>query len=1790
MRERSRTPEHVRRRERRDARRRTVSRDAIPEDRLLPRWSAVRENFFPSLGRSFDAFGNLISPQFIFDRDGWTQEQRAVGSLVSDTARFFLGMPYGELERLSQDPRDVQHVYPHLSQAAHGFVETTPLGSRGWTGFVEYLEQEPAELPLELALMGAGKAVTGARRLMRAATPFDADVFHRTDLLTGQRLPSAAEASVAIQTYRGARLLEEASGIRVGPQTIATASHVVAGQPGMPFSPTVMTARGLEGNVQTGMIRGVQGILPEADIALLEAADVSDAYLPLSDLVPGLSHQAVGDLGAGLETFGGAVGPRTYTDLATGASIGETTLVGRGGLSGAGLIGESGEVSGVYLGELHQRGLFATGGTVLDFQTQIQGQSSIPVSQLHTGTIVDAIRQQGLHYRLARQDPTLSASPFLIGSLALHGRYGVQDPFSLVRMDPERHREFPEGPMSGVFAYEGDIRDMLLEIKDPTLGWERRQMLLDTLHDATRREYVPDIFREGDYDVITAVPSSIDRLRTRGFNQAEFYAEIFEDVLGIPFERDLVQRVRETTESSGLEGLVSRAANLRGAFIADPSVSGRRVLTVDDIIATGTTMRETLSALSRAGAVEPGGLGITSTLYNFQHPRAGFSRFAEGTGTRVWGGVDFTTAQQQAISHVEGPAVISAVPGAGKTDVLVQRVQELMAEGVSPSEVLTVAYNRAAIDELATRFEAGGLSSAQARTIHSLAHEIVMDPDNFTGVGFSHRPKIARDLTQERFRQMMREYPDAQVDFEQSEAIKMAAAAETDEEWLSAYQAFKSERGLLTFGQMLDVGGEILETRPEVRQRYLERYPFLQIDEFQDVSQREWNFLSKFTPNVLGVGDINQAIYGFRGATGDVMADLYQRGTQYDLPETFRSTPEIFQTAQRLIALNEQQIPVAGRSVLPSGSPVDFRSTTGESVFDELESILASRGASESTAVLVRTNREIRAILDRLGEEAFENVDIGTIHKGKGQGWDRVILPTETVPVQFGDSLEKIWSPRLRSQVDIENARRVGYVGLTRARQHAHVLGGGDLFEEMRTGERHLQLHGRSGGLREGFSYGFGDVVDSDVASLSDLDRLVRDTGRFFRATDPREDSFSNISLDWQQTLKLSHRLQQLEPYDLPLRGEESALFPREFYEKYKRELDYMLHPESYVGESPWEPGMMGVYRPGIYVGTDLEMMFKQAFWNPEPRYHMGGRELRIFEGDRIMEGFVSGEPSFYAPSGETIIRPRRQIGTFDYSDIYDLRTGEDFTGMPMELQYEMQNYSLRDLRSLDELEGLLRLHGSGGTRNVLGGTAQTPGVLLSSVSMGGDDELGIDINSATAADLQQLPGVGPGLAHRIISYRNMMGGFGSSDELGNIRGMSDRKLALIQPHIFVGASYLPRLHSLGTGTGEFPDVPSMLPSEAFQVGRGLDINVATVAELEALPGIGQASAERIIANRTAAGNFPGTQSLTRVKGIGSRLLSRMEPSLLQFGPEPHPDVSPEHPDAYDLPLPGVHSIGHATPFDIPIPGYQRSYSYPSDMRDHIPLYDGDYRDPSAPLWGSANIEDVPLESGFEYSLRKFQERQGGATRFPTPTAPRQRRSYRDGGYQYTFGEGIGAEFEALPSRAAGHLFRHGTDGFADMLLDYPGKAIQRQGMRVLENYGSDALRSLLTGGELPGLSSYLGETTTGLLQQGAPLLGPLAVVAGAVLVGESSLDANYADVIESEEMRKQRFYDRFRKKPLSRSIEVGGKAELDAGGLERLIEGIVKRVLAEGADDISDKLVTRIGRKVKLQMQDGRL
>lgn len=163
-----------------------------------------------------------------------------------------------------------------------------------------------------------------------------------------------------------------------------------------------------------------------------------------------------------------------------------------------------------------------------------------------------------------------------------------------------------------------------------------------------------------------------------------------------------------------------------------------------------------------------------------------------------------------------------------------------------------------------------------------------------------------------------------------------------------------------------------------------------------------------------------------------------------------------------------------------------------------------------------------------------------------------------------------------------------------------------------------------------------------------------------------------------------------------------------------------------------------------------------------------------------------------------------------------------------------------------------------------------------------------IDLNSADASELAQVPGIGPKTADAIAEYRRAHGPFKSVEELGHVRGIGPKTLDKVRDHLRVGA--LP-LAPLAEAPASPPpaSVPTVAPrpvvaaSGARKLQPGdppIDVNGASTEELQRLPGVGPVTAGAIVATR-AAKPFASVDDLDRVKGIGPKTLDKLRPFVV---------------------------------------------------------------------------------------------------------------------------------------------------------------------------------------------------------------------------------------------------------------------------------------------------------------------
>ncbi|QBD78204.1 ATP-dependent helicase [Ktedonosporobacter rubrisoli] len=370
------------------------------------------------------------------------------------------------------------------------------------------------------------------------------------------------------------------------------------------------------------------------------------------------------------------------------------------------------------------------------------------------------------------------------------------------------------------------------------------------------------------------------------------------------------------------------------------------------------------------------------------------------THTRISSTPLFTANAQQeaAIAHTQGPAAFIAAAGTGKTSILVQRLVRLIAdEGVAPETILCVTFTRAAADEMEKRalkaLKARGKAAKDLKTLrvvtfHGLGHQMLREklqwaPQELNQRLISGDPRqwLAEDITRpwrsNRTRGMNWDVDIADVlravdrakesliTPEQSAAFFSADLAIESElaaryqEFFEHYEQTKRKEKLYDLSDLIYVPLLLLESSPKFRKTWQGRYLYLQVDETQDTNPSQYQliqYLAAPKHNVVVVGDPDQAIYQFRGASPEAsilsFQSMYPKGKIYRIEHNYRSTPQILDAANRLIAQNDitPGFEKILRPTQPDGAPVCV------TAYEDQES--EAEGIANRIDQLIRTWRE----------------------------------------------------------------------------------------------------------------------------------------------------------------------------------------------------------------------------------------------------------------------------------------------------------------------------------------------------------------------------------------------------------------------------------------------------------------------------------------------------------------------------------------------------------------------------------------------------------------------------------------------------------------------------------------------------------------------------------------------------------------------------------------------------------------------------------------------------------------
>ncbi len=311
-----------------------------------------------------------------------------------------------------------------------------------------------------------------------------------------------------------------------------------------------------------------------------------------------------------------------------------------------------------------------------------------------------------------------------------------------------------------------------------------------------------------------------------------------------------------------------------------------------------------------------------------------------------------TDEQQAIVAHNEGPALVFAVAGAGKTTALVHRLERLVRERVfEPRKILATSFSRMAVDDLKRALARWPHTQAiQVSTLHALGYRIVRKAASEGLLKLAEARDEASEQallqrTLRRARELKLEWVSELDNLEAEDflsyvgackgnlqyadlkgaglppaALRVASQAQAPEElewYLELYKLMEQvrlEEGLLTFDDMLMTGWEVLVRHPGILQTVQKAFQAVLVDEFQDVNLAQSEMLDLITQphrNYMAVGDDDQTIYEWRGASPRFILEFARRyGAQkYLIRDTFRCPAPQVVLAGRVIAQNRQREP-----------------------------------------------------------------------------------------------------------------------------------------------------------------------------------------------------------------------------------------------------------------------------------------------------------------------------------------------------------------------------------------------------------------------------------------------------------------------------------------------------------------------------------------------------------------------------------------------------------------------------------------------------------------------------------------------------------------------------------------------------------------------------------------------------------------------------------------------------------------------------------------------------------------
>ncbi len=362
--------------------------------------------------------------------------------------------------------------------------------------------------------------------------------------------------------------------------------------------------------------------------------------------------------------------------------------------------------------------------------------------------------------------------------------------------------------------------------------------------------------------------------------------------------------------------------------------------------------------------------------------------------------IRFNEQQEQAVLDDSRYLLLLAVPGSGKTTVMVSRLARMIGEnGIEPQQLLTMTFSREAARDMAMRFHAlfPELAVPRFSTIHSFCHFVLRQ------YAVAYRRQLPRNIEAEntalkRSVLLRRIYQNFHQDYLGDDALDILSSEisfiknrmirpedfsafhfETQglDTIFQEYENFKRNNGLMDFDDMLSICLEIFDKCPQLLSSLCRQFPYISVDEAQDTSPLQHKIIQRLADkgSLFMVGDEDQSIYSFRGACPELLLDFprsYPGAKILKMEQNFRSAREIVESADRFIRQNKHRYDKNMYCDKPDGDCIyDMELDDYRSQYGQVLTLLDALPPKDSVAVLYRNNESAVPLIDLLDKKGI---------------------------------------------------------------------------------------------------------------------------------------------------------------------------------------------------------------------------------------------------------------------------------------------------------------------------------------------------------------------------------------------------------------------------------------------------------------------------------------------------------------------------------------------------------------------------------------------------------------------------------------------------------------------------------------------------------------------------------------------------------------------------------------------------------------------------------------------------